>query len=85
MSKPINWCKPIRVASSFLLELKRCSGFGCSNRGITDDDRQTFLNYHNEARRRVAKGIEPNKSGFLNPAKNMYKLVILNSLFYKFY
>ncbi|KHJ85241.1 SCP-like protein [Oesophagostomum dentatum] len=46
----------------------------CSNNGITDADRKLFLDYHNEARLRVAKGIEPNKVGYMNPAKNMYKL-----------
>ena len=47
----------------------------CSNRGMSDKDRVLFLNYHNAARLRVAKGYEPNKEGYMNPAKNMYKLV----------
>ncbi|KHJ89164.1 hypothetical protein OESDEN_11019 [Oesophagostomum dentatum] len=47
----------------------------CSNNGVTDADRKLFLDYHNEARLRVAKGIEPNRVGYMNPAKNMYKLV----------
>ncbi|WKY12920.1 hypothetical protein Q1695_004048 [Nippostrongylus brasiliensis] len=50
------------------------SGIVCSNTGMTDAIRTTILNFHNDARRRVAKGVEPNKSGTLNPAKNMYKL-----------
>ncbi|EYB83828.1 hypothetical protein Y032_0328g2633 [Ancylostoma ceylanicum] len=50
------------------------ASFGCSNSGITDSDRQAFLDFHNNARRRVAQGVEDNKSGKLNPAKNMYKL-----------
>nr|AAD13339.1 ancylostoma-secreted protein 1 precursor [Ancylostoma duodenale] len=50
------------------------ASFGCSNNGITDSDRQAFLDFHNNARRRVAQGVEDNKSGKLNPAKNMYKL-----------
>ncbi|KIH47880.1 hypothetical protein ANCDUO_22055 [Ancylostoma duodenale] len=41
---------------------------------MTDALRQMFLSYHNDARLRVAKGIEPNNVGNLNPAKNMYKL-----------
>ncbi|EYC34008.1 hypothetical protein Y032_0001g198 [Ancylostoma ceylanicum] len=48
--------------------------FKCSNPGLSDDLRQVFLSFHNDARRRVAKGTEPNKVGKLNPAKNMYKL-----------
>lgn len=42
---------------------------------MTDTIREQILNFHNDARRRVAKGVEPNKSGLLNPATNMYKLV----------
>lgn len=56
------------------------SAFKCSNPGLSDDLRRMFLNFHNDARRRVAKGIEPNKVGKLNPAKNMYKLVITCSI-----
>ncbi|VDK57734.1 unnamed protein product [Cylicostephanus goldi] len=41
---------------------------------MTDAARLLFLNAHNEARLSVAKGLEPNKCGFLGPAKNMYKL-----------
>ncbi|KIH57277.1 SCP-like protein [Ancylostoma duodenale] len=48
--------------------------FSCSNPGLSDELREVFLRYHNDARRRVALGIEPNKVGTLNPAKNMYKL-----------
>ncbi|KHJ88993.1 SCP-like protein, partial [Oesophagostomum dentatum] len=48
--------------------------YSCSNTGLTDALRDVFLNYHNDARRRVAKGTEPNNVGTLNPAKNMYKL-----------
>ncbi|KIH44421.1 SCP-like protein [Ancylostoma duodenale] len=36
--------------------------------------RDLFLNFHNDARRKVAKGQQPNKQGNLNPAKNMNKL-----------
>ncbi|KHJ76991.1 SCP-like protein, partial [Oesophagostomum dentatum] len=42
----------------------------CEGSKISDKDRQKFLEYHNEARRRIAKGSEPN----MNSAKNMYKL-----------
>ncbi|ETN81088.1 hypothetical protein NECAME_17940 [Necator americanus] len=48
--------------------------FSCSNAGLSDSLRQVFLSYHNDARLRVAKGVEPNNVGTLNPAKNMYKL-----------
>ncbi|KAK6752973.1 hypothetical protein RB195_012529 [Necator americanus] len=40
-----------------------------------DPYRKLFLDFHNGARLRVAKGIEPKNGGYLNPAKNMYKLV----------
>lgn len=46
----------------------------CVNPEMTDTIREQILNFHNDARRRVAKGVEPNKSGLLNPATNMYKL-----------
>ncbi|VDP15134.1 unnamed protein product [Heligmosomoides polygyrus] len=46
----------------------------CVNPEMADTIREQILTYHNEARRRVAKGVEPNKSGLLNPAMNMYKL-----------
>ncbi|CAJ0609177.1 unnamed protein product [Cylicocyclus nassatus] len=41
---------------------------------MTDAARLLFLNAHNDARLSVAQGLEPNKCGFLGPAKNMYKL-----------
>ncbi|KAL6743738.1 hypothetical protein Aduo_016745 [Ancylostoma duodenale] len=47
---------------------------GCANSEITEEIRNLFLKFHNDARRRVAKGVEPNKQGKLNPAKNMNKL-----------
>ncbi|VDM78218.1 unnamed protein product [Strongylus vulgaris] len=58
------------------LPLTRCNlAYSCTNIGMSDATRDKFLNFHNEARReRVAKGIEPNNVGYLNPAKNMYKL-----------
>ncbi|EYB83833.1 hypothetical protein Y032_0328g2636 [Ancylostoma ceylanicum] len=52
------------------------AAFSCSNSGLSDEIREVFLSYHNDARLRVALGTEPNKVGTLNPAKNMYKLVI---------
>ncbi|CAJ0592111.1 unnamed protein product [Cylicocyclus nassatus] len=48
--------------------------YSCSNTGLTDAIRDQILNYHNAARLRVTKGIEPNNVGLLNPAKNMYRL-----------
>ncbi|RCN48249.1 SCP-like protein [Ancylostoma caninum] len=55
-------------------EITSFPAFSCSNPGLSDELRDLFLSYHNDARRRVALGIEPNKVGTLNPAKNMYKL-----------
>ncbi|ETN80839.1 SCP-like protein [Necator americanus] len=37
-----------------------------------DPYRKLFLDFHNGARLRVAKGIEPKNGGYLNPAKNIY-------------
>ncbi|VDO73110.1 unnamed protein product [Haemonchus placei] len=44
----------------------------CANNEMSDAIRSLILNFHNDARRRVAKGQEPNKVGMLNPAKNMW-------------
>ncbi|RCN37764.1 SCP-like protein [Ancylostoma caninum] len=63
----------LSVCNAALYRRKRAT-FACSNTGLTDAIRQVFLSYHNDARLRVAKGIEPNNVGNLNPAKNMYKL-----------
>ncbi|KAL6741878.1 hypothetical protein Aduo_015090 [Ancylostoma duodenale] len=63
----------LSVCNAALYRRKRAT-FACSNTGMTDALRQMFLSYHNDARLRVAKGIEPNNVGNLNPAKNMYKL-----------
>ncbi|KAK5964306.1 hypothetical protein GCK32_012615 [Trichostrongylus colubriformis] len=46
----------------------------CANTELSDTIRNQILTFHNDARRRVANGVEPNKVGTLNPAKNMYKL-----------
>ncbi|KHJ88423.1 SCP-like protein, partial [Oesophagostomum dentatum] len=46
----------------------------CKDSKISSADRKQFLDYHNVARRRLAKGDEPNRSGYMNMAKNMYKL-----------
>ncbi|EYC31208.1 hypothetical protein Y032_0004g2025 [Ancylostoma ceylanicum] len=76
----------MRLALSFiaialeLLTLPNAESYDCGNSQITDDIRNLFLNFHNEARRRVAKGVEPNKQGKLNPAKNMHKLVSPNDV-----
>ncbi|KIH65027.1 SCP-like protein [Ancylostoma duodenale] len=56
------------------LALVQGTAYKCSNRENTDQLRDLYLNFHNDARRRVAQGKEPNKVGTLNPAKNMYKL-----------
>ncbi|KHJ85489.1 hypothetical protein OESDEN_14783 [Oesophagostomum dentatum] len=56
-------------------KLPNLPAYSCSNTGLSDAARDVFLGYHNEARLRVAKGIEPNNVGYLNPAKNMYKLL----------
>ncbi|EYC31209.1 hypothetical protein Y032_0004g2026 [Ancylostoma ceylanicum] len=57
-----------------LLALSDAASYNCGNSESSDDIRDLFLNFHNDARRRVAKGEEPNKQGKLNPAKNMHKL-----------
>ncbi|KAK6753146.1 hypothetical protein RB195_012631 [Necator americanus] len=61
------------LSSTALCRQKRAA-FSCSNTGLSDSLRQVFLCYHNDARLRVAKGVESNNVGTLNPAKNMYKL-----------
>ncbi|RCN32199.1 hypothetical protein ANCCAN_21998 [Ancylostoma caninum] len=69
------------VAISFgILVLSEAASNGCANSEITEEIRNLFLNFHNDARRRVAKGVEPNKQGKLNPAKNMHKLVSPNNV-----
>ncbi|KHJ80631.1 hypothetical protein OESDEN_19692 [Oesophagostomum dentatum] len=50
----------------------------CPNSIIRNEDRETFFKYHNDARRRVAKGEEPNTDGNIDGAKNMHKLVSAN-------
>ncbi|KAK6755174.1 hypothetical protein RB195_013886 [Necator americanus] len=60
--------------SNAALYRKRRAAFSCSNTELSDGLRQVFLSYHNDARQRVASGVEPNNVGSLNPAKNMYKL-----------
>ncbi|EPB74768.1 SCP-like protein [Ancylostoma ceylanicum] len=47
----------------------------CYNDYLYSSDRHLFLDYHNEARLRVASGVEPNGyDEMLPPAANMYKL-----------
>ncbi|ETN69966.1 SCP-like protein [Necator americanus] len=43
---------------------------------LTEEQRRIFLNGHNDLRRRIAEGTQPNKNGLpkLGPAKNMYAL-----------
>ncbi|KIH65028.1 SCP-like protein [Ancylostoma duodenale] len=57
-----------------ILVVSEAASPGCANSEITEEIRNLFLKFHNDARRRVAKGVEPNKQGKLNPAKNMNKL-----------
>ncbi|EYC11678.1 hypothetical protein Y032_0050g2040 [Ancylostoma ceylanicum] len=46
----------------------------CENPKNKDNLRHAFLDFHNNARRRVAQGIERIKQKRLGPAKNMYEL-----------
>ncbi|EGT59294.1 CBN-VAP-1 protein [Caenorhabditis brenneri] len=48
--------------------------FGCSNTKIDDRARKMFFDAHNDARRSMAKGLEPNKCGLLPTGKNVYEL-----------
>ncbi|KAK6027670.1 SCP-like protein, partial [Ostertagia ostertagi] len=52
--------------------------YGCSkDLSQTDKTRKIFLDFHNDVRRNISTGIQPNRpvySRFLGPAKNMYKL-----------
>ncbi|KAL6743740.1 hypothetical protein Aduo_016747 [Ancylostoma duodenale] len=57
-----------------LLALSDAASYDCQNTESSDAIRDLFLNFHNDARRRVAKGEQPNKQGMLNSAKNMGKL-----------
>ncbi|KAJ1362894.1 hypothetical protein KIN20_022612 [Parelaphostrongylus tenuis] len=46
----------------------------CPNNENTDEMRNTYLKYHNDARSRLAKGQESDMGRKLGPAKNIYKL-----------
>uniref|UniRef100_A0A1I7U092 SCP domain-containing protein n=1 Tax=Caenorhabditis tropicalis TaxID=1561998 RepID=A0A1I7U092_9PELO len=48
--------------------------FGCTNPKINDRARKMFFDAHNDARRSMAKGLEPNKCGMLSTGKNVYEL-----------
>lgn len=48
--------------------------FGCANTKIDDRARKMFFDGHNDARRSMAKGLEPNKCGLLSTGKNVYEL-----------
>ncbi|EYC35697.1 hypothetical protein Y032_0999g3346 [Ancylostoma ceylanicum] len=57
------------------LQLSICQELECYNDYLYSSDRHLFLDYHNEARLRVASGVEPNGyDEMLPPAANMYKL-----------
>ncbi|PIO62871.1 hypothetical protein TELCIR_15556 [Teladorsagia circumcincta] len=73
--------------TTFLFVVLVCSyaeaGYGCP-RSLTQSDRTRtiFLDFHNEVRRNISLGKQPNKQGFLGPAKNMYELVCKQSSFF---
>ncbi|KAJ1366138.1 hypothetical protein KIN20_026735, partial [Parelaphostrongylus tenuis] len=46
----------------------------CPDRDNTDEMRNLYLKYHNDARSRLAKGKEHDLNRQLGPAKNIYKL-----------
>ncbi|KHJ87113.1 hypothetical protein OESDEN_13119, partial [Oesophagostomum dentatum] len=46
----------------------------CPKGKIRDEDRETFLKYHNDARRRLAKGEQQSIDGNMDGARNMHKL-----------
>ncbi|CAP34397.2 Protein CBR-VAP-1 [Caenorhabditis briggsae] len=48
--------------------------FGCTNAKSSDRARKMFQDAHNDARRSMAKGLEPNKCGMLSEGKNVYEL-----------
>ncbi|KAK6060783.1 SCP-like protein [Cooperia oncophora] len=51
------------------------TGFDCPRSlSQSDDRRRLFLDFHNELRRKIALGRQPNNRGFLGPARNMYEL-----------
>ncbi|CAB3400268.1 unnamed protein product [Caenorhabditis bovis] len=52
----------------------QCISFGCSNPKLSDQARTMFYNAHNDARRSLAKGLEPHKCGRLSSGKNVYQL-----------
>ncbi|CCD66912.1 SCP domain-containing protein [Caenorhabditis elegans] len=56
------------------LERAVAQTFGCSNTKINDQARKMFYDAHNDARRSMAKGLEPNKCGLLSGGKNVYEL-----------
>lgn len=71
-----------RVSSArflFFSEENLFPEFGCSGK-ISDDMREKILDYHNQAKIRLAKGQEQNKTGKLPSAKNMYEVVSGNSV-----
>ncbi|KAK6024142.1 SCP-like protein [Ostertagia ostertagi] len=61
-----------------LVSLYVKADYGCSeDLTQTDKTRKIFLDFHNDVRRNISTGIQPNRpvySRFLGPAKNMYKL-----------
>ncbi|KIH51215.1 SCP-like protein, partial [Ancylostoma duodenale] len=65
---------PIAVYALGLLTFSDAASYGCQNSESSDAIRDLFLKFHNDARRRVAKGEQPSKQEMLNPAKNMEKL-----------
>ncbi|CAI2357507.1 unnamed protein product [Caenorhabditis sp. 36 PRJEB53466] len=65
------------LAAVFVLSILKSTDaqtFACSNTGISDQARKMFFDAHNDARRSVAQGLEPNKCGLLPAGKNIYEL-----------
>ncbi|KAK6733575.1 hypothetical protein RB195_017369 [Necator americanus] len=50
------------------------TSFGCRDSLISDEWRTMVLKYHNDKRRSVSRGDEPNKTGTLKPAKKINEL-----------
>uniref|UniRef100_A0A8R1I623 SCP domain-containing protein n=1 Tax=Caenorhabditis japonica TaxID=281687 RepID=A0A8R1I623_CAEJA len=56
------------------LQWTNAQTFGCTNSKSSDPARKMFFDAHNDARRSMALGNEPNKCGLLPGGKNVYEL-----------
>ncbi|RCN33409.1 SCP-like protein [Ancylostoma caninum] len=69
---------PVSTLAALLLLIYNAAAaskpFGCDGK-ISDEMRKKILDFHNQARVKLANGKEQNKTGRLPPAKNMYKLL----------